>query len=79
LVAQVTENGEACENWKPKLKKYILSSGWDLFDNRNTWFVNEKYDWICYGIETDGCLRNCFGIEIWPDGDIFISNFDQAG
>jgi hypothetical protein len=74
--------GNKCEDQvkivQPRLKEYILSSGWDLFDNRNKWFV-DKYGVISYGVETDGLLRDGFGICITDYGWMWISQFNAGG
>ena len=58
--------------------EYILSSGQNLLDARNEWFVN-KYGWIMYGDKTDGDLINRFGIRISPDSVVRIAHFNQYG
>ena len=73
--------GSVCEDQfkisQPRFKEYFLSSSWDLFDKRNTWFV-DKYDDIYYGVETDGELKDCFGITILERG-VNIGYHDQDG
>jgi hypothetical protein len=49
--------------------------GYDFFGPDNHWFVND-YDEICYGIEIDGELRNCFGIYISTKFGVRIAHFD---
>ena len=63
---------------RPKFKKFIVSSGQNLLDKKNTWFVN-KYDGsICYGVETNGDLINTKGIHI-TKYSVYIAHFDQYG
>ena len=56
-----------------------MSSGQNLLANRNKWFVDELYGHICYGVETDGDLRDCFGIFICLVGIVCIGYYDEDG
>jgi hypothetical protein len=49
FVAQCAEYEDQFKIDQPRFKEFILSSGWDLFDARNKWFV-DKYNGIKYGI-----------------------------
>jgi hypothetical protein len=53
---------------------------YDFFDARNTWFWNEEYGAICYGIEKDGKLINTTGIYISTEyGVVYISRWNANG
>ena len=67
------------ENGQPRFKEWIISSGWDFKDKRNKWHVSE-YGSIMYGVETDGLLKDCFGIRISPySGVVSITYFNKIG
>ena len=64
---------------QPELKEFIVSSGQNLLDSKNHWFLDKYHGDISYGVETNGRLRDCFGICIYPHGIVMIAYYDKYG